>query len=88
MWQGNKCSKYYLTYFCYVKHFHESPIVKYAYDSASYIVFLLLFSYYLLFNFQIPTDQIPCIHWTEILVIVMITTMLIEEIRQVIYLFC
>jgi len=83
MWRSSKCSKPYLTYFRHVKHFHESPIVKYSYNSASYIIFLLLFSYYLLFNFEIPKNQIPAIHWTEILVIIIVTTMFIEEIRQV-----
>jgi hypothetical protein len=83
MWKGNKYSKSYLKYFCHLKHFHEAPIVKYSYNCFSYIIFLLFFSYYLLFNFQIPNNQIPAIHWTEIVVIVIITTMLIEEIRQV-----
>ncbi|CAF4302333.1 unnamed protein product, partial [Adineta steineri] len=82
MWRSTKYSKSYLTYLRHLKHFHESPIVKYSYNSASYIIFLLLFSYYLLFNFEIPTDEIPSIHWTEIFVILMVTTMLFEEIRQ------
>jgi transient receptor potential cation channel subfamily M protein 2 len=78
MWHSTKCSKPYLIYFRHLKHFHQSPIVKYVYNSVSYILFLLLFSYYLLFDFQILS-----IHWTEILVLIIITTMLIEEIRQV-----
>jgi len=87
MWRSTKCFKPYLIYFLHVKHFHESPIVKFSYNSVSYILFLLLFSYYLLFNFQIPQNQIPSIHWTEILVIIIVTTMLIEEIRQVIHIY-
>jgi hypothetical protein len=83
MWRSTKCSKPYLTYFRHLKHFHESPIVKYSYNSVSYIIFLLLFSYYLLFAFEIPKKQSPIIHWTEILVIIIVTTMFIEEIRQV-----
>ncbi|CAF1110172.1 unnamed protein product [Rotaria sordida] len=82
MWKSNKCSKSYLTYFFHLKYFHESPIVKYLYNCISYIIFLLLFSYYLLFDFQIPKNQNPSIHWTEIFVIIIITTMLIEEIRE------
>ncbi|CAF4117301.1 unnamed protein product [Rotaria sp. Silwood2] len=82
MWRSNKCSKSYLAYFLHLKYFHESPIVKYLYNSVSYIIFLLLFSYYLLFDFQIPKNESPSIHWTEIFVIIIITTMLIEEIRQ------
>jgi hypothetical protein len=80
VWKSTKCLKPYLTYFRHLKHFHESPIVKYSYNSVSYIVFLLLFSYYLLFTFQIPSRGI---HWTEIVVIMIVTTMLFEEIQQV-----
>jgi hypothetical protein len=87
IWQSSVCSKPYLTYLRHLKHFHESPIVKYSYACVGYIIFLLLFSYYLLFNFQIPTNEFPSIHWTEILVIIIVTTMLIEEIRQVIYIY-
>ena len=72
-----------LTYIRHLKHFHESPMVKYAYNSISYLLFLLLFCYYLLFNFEMVTNDKPMIHWTEILVIIMVTIMLIEEIRQV-----
>ncbi|CAF1532094.1 unnamed protein product [Adineta ricciae] len=82
VWHSDKHSQRYVTYFRHLKHFHESPIVKYSYNIISYIIFLLLFSYYLLFNFNIPTDNVPSIHWTEILVIIIITTMLFEEIRQ------
>ena len=72
-----------MRYFRHLKYFHQSPIVKYSYDAASYVVFLLLFSYYLLFDFNVPKNTFPSIHWTEILVISIVTTMLIEEIRQV-----
>ena len=54
-------------------------MIKYAYNTISYLIFLLFFSYYLLFELPHAND----IHWTEIYVIVTITTMLIEEIRQV-----
>jgi hypothetical protein len=82
-WRSSTFSQPYLTYLRHVKHFHESPIVKYSYNASSYILFLLLFSYYLLFNFEIPMNETPSIHWTEILVIIIVTTMLIEEFRQV-----
>lgn len=82
-WRSSECAQPYFTYLRHLKQFHESPIVKYSYTAFSYILFLLLFSYYLLFNFEMPTDDIPSIHWTEILVIIIVTTMLIEEIRQV-----
>ena len=83
MWRSTKCSKPYLTYFRHLKHFHESPIIKYAYNSVGYLFFLLLFSYYLLFQFQMPQNDKITLHWTEIFVIITVTTMLIEEIRQV-----
>lgn len=83
VWRSSKFWKPYLTYFRHIKHFHESPVVKYSYNTVSYIIFLLLFSYYLLFDFNIPTNDNPTIHWTEILVIIIVTTMLIEEFRQV-----
>ena len=81
--RSNTCSKGCLRYFRRLKRFHQSPFVKFSYNCVSYIFFLLLFSYYLLFDFNIPTDEIPSIDWTEILVIIIITTMLFEDIRQV-----
>ncbi|CAF5145540.1 unnamed protein product, partial [Rotaria sp. Silwood1] len=46
-----------------------------------YIFFLLLFSYFLLFNFSPPTNTNPSIHWTEILTIIFVSFMLLEEIH-------
>ncbi len=83
MLRSNYCPQGLLNYFRRLKHFHEAPCIKFVYNAVSYIFFLLLFSYYLLFAFQPPTDQIPSINWTEILVIIIISTMLIEDIRQV-----
>jgi len=83
MWRTNCCSKKCLTYFRRLKLFHEAPYVKFLYNAASYIFFLLLFSYYLLFAFEPPTDEIPSINWTEILVIIIISTMFIEDFRKV-----
>ncbi len=83
MWYSNYCSKGCLKYVYRLKKFHEAPCIKFFYTVASYIFFLLLFSYYLLFAFQPPTNQIPSINWTEILVIIILTTMFIEDIRKV-----
>ena len=83
IWRPNACPRPILTYIRHLKHFHESPIVKYAYNSISYLLFLAIFCYYLLFNFEMLTDDKPAIHWTEIVVIIMVSIMLIEEIRQV-----
>ncbi|CAF1432957.1 unnamed protein product, partial [Adineta steineri] len=64
-----------------IKNFHQALHIKYSYHCLNYCFFLLLFSYVLLFNFQPPTSSIPCIHWTEILTIILVSTMLIEEIH-------
>ncbi|CAF3654873.1 unnamed protein product [Rotaria socialis] len=39
--------------------------------------------YYMLFAFDPPSDDIPSIHWTEILTIITVTSMLVEEFRQI-----
>ncbi len=83
MWRSNYCPQGLLNYFHRLKQFHESPFIKFVYNAASYIFFLLLFSYYLLFAFHSPTDETPSINWTEILVIIIVSTMLMEDIRQV-----
>ncbi|CAF0816739.1 unnamed protein product [Adineta ricciae] len=61
--------------------FHQSLPIKYAYHLVSYIVFLLFFSYFLLFNFSPPTGSSPSIHWTEIATIILVTFMVVEEIH-------
>ncbi|CAF0766794.1 unnamed protein product [Rotaria sp. Silwood1] len=76
------CSQACFNYFRRLKQFHESPFIKFSYNAASYLFFLLLFSYYLLFDFKSPTNETPSIHWTEIVVIIIVTTMLFEDIRQ------
>ncbi|CAF1174559.1 unnamed protein product [Rotaria sordida] len=62
-----------------LKHFHLSLLVKFCYHVITYIFFLLLFSYVLLFNFSPPKPQSPSIHWTEILTIILVSCMLIQE---------
>jgi hypothetical protein len=37
----------------------------------------------MLYAFDPPTTATPDIHWTEILTIIFVTTMLFEEVRQV-----
>lgn len=83
MQKKSSCTTRLLSYLRKLKHFHESPYVKFSYNAISYIFFLLLFSYYLLFDFRPPTDDVPSIHWTEILVIIIVSTMLFEDIRKV-----
>ena len=82
-WKLNGCSPRILRYFHRLKQFHEAPLVKFSYNCISYIFFLLLFSYVLLFQFNVPRETIPSIDWTEILVIIIVSTMLFEDIRQV-----
>ncbi|CAF3293085.1 unnamed protein product [Rotaria socialis] len=82
VWKQNCCSKKWSNRFRHLKDFHESPFIKFSYNVVSYIFFLLLFSYFLLFDFNLPTDGVPSIHWTEILVIIVVTTMLFEDVRQ------
>ncbi|CAF3948648.1 unnamed protein product, partial [Rotaria sp. Silwood2] len=64
-----------------VKNFHEALRMKYWYHCITYCFFLLLFSYTLLFNFERPTNEIPSIHWTEIVTIILVSCMLFEEIH-------
>ncbi|CAF1116563.1 unnamed protein product, partial [Adineta steineri] len=64
-----------------IKNFHQALRMKYCYHCLIYCFFLLLFSYVLLFDFQPPTSSIPCIHWTEILTIILVSIMLVEEIH-------
>ncbi|CAF4602126.1 unnamed protein product [Rotaria sp. Silwood1] len=61
--------------------FHRSLPMKFCYHVITYIFFLLLFSYFLLFNFSPPKSQSPSIHWTEILTIILVSCILIEEIH-------
>ncbi|CAF4924916.1 unnamed protein product, partial [Rotaria sp. Silwood1] len=68
-------------YFRKLRRFHESLPMKFTYHVISYIFFLLLFSYVLLFKFSPPSDKIPSIDWTEILTIILVSCMLIEEIH-------
>ncbi|CAF4129196.1 unnamed protein product, partial [Rotaria sordida] len=63
------------------KNFHLSLRTKYIYHLITYIFFLLLFSYVLLFNFSPPIAQTPSIHWTEIFTIILVSCILIEEIH-------
>ncbi|UJR20243.1 hypothetical protein I4U23_023374 [Adineta vaga] len=70
------------TVFQHFFHFHNRPIVKYCYSCFGYVLFLFFFSYYMLFAFVPLSKDVSSIHWTEILIIITISTMLFEEIRQ------
>ncbi|CAF0951970.1 unnamed protein product [Rotaria sp. Silwood1] len=64
-------------YWKHFRYFHESPMI-------SYIWFLLVFSYMMLYHLDARnTFDIP--HWTEIYVIITVSTMLYEEARRLRY---
>ncbi|CAF1581453.1 unnamed protein product [Rotaria sp. Silwood1] len=51
------------------------------YDFIANVWLLLTFSYMMLYHFDPPMDKkLP--HWTEIFVIITVTTILLEHIRQ------
>ncbi|KAL3314909.1 Transient receptor putative cation channel subfamily M member 2 [Cichlidogyrus casuarinus] len=60
-----------------IKDFYMAPIVRFVYNTVSYVTFLLLFSYLLLVNFQINISVV------EYIVIAWVVTLLIEEVKQV-----
>ncbi|CAF4324388.1 unnamed protein product, partial [Rotaria sordida] len=69
------------TYWKHFRYFHESPMVKMSYHFISYLWFLLVFSYMMLYHLDgRNTFDIP--HWTEIYVIITVSTMLVEEVRR------
>ncbi|CAF1102784.1 unnamed protein product [Adineta steineri] len=74
----SQCKKYWLLF----KYFHQSPMVKMCYHFISYIFFLLVFSYMMLYHLD-PGDPDIKPHWTEIYVIITISTMLCEEVRKI-----
>ncbi|CAF0985839.1 unnamed protein product [Adineta steineri] len=73
----NAFKKYWI-HFCY---FHGSPFIRMCYHFISYIWFLLVFSYMMLYHLDSP-DTLGIPHWTEIYVIITVSTMFCEEIRK------
>ncbi|CAF3511447.1 unnamed protein product [Rotaria sp. Silwood1] len=74
------CSNYWKC----VQYFHESSMIKMSYHFISYIWFLLVFSYMMLYHLDSRnTFIIP--HWTEIYVIITVSTMFCEEARRLYY---
>ncbi|UJR07511.1 hypothetical protein I4U23_011800 [Adineta vaga] len=77
LYTGRTWNKYWLRF----KYFHQSPMIKMCYHFASYIFFLLVFSYMMLYHLdRRDTFDIP--HWTEIYVIITVSTMFCEEVRR------
>ncbi|UJR11208.1 hypothetical protein I4U23_015389 [Adineta vaga] len=65
--------------------FHETPLVKMCYHVISYIFFLLIFSYMMLYHFDSLAYTNGKLHWTEYAIIIIVTTMFLEEIRQIVH---
>ncbi|CAF1015057.1 unnamed protein product [Rotaria sp. Silwood1] len=73
----DKCTNYWTRF----RYFHESPLIKMSYHFISYVWFLLVFSYMMLYHLDgRNTFIIP--HWTEIYVIITVSTMFCEESRR------
>ncbi|CAF1153400.1 unnamed protein product [Adineta steineri] len=68
-------------YWTRFRYFHGSPFIRMCYDFISYIWFLLVFSYMMLYHLDSP-DTLGIPHWTEIYVIITVSTMFCEEIRK------
>ncbi|CAF0987789.1 unnamed protein product [Adineta ricciae] len=64
-----------------ILEFHQCPVVKFSYDCIHYLLIVLLFSYVQLFRFDPLTMQTSSIHWTEILLVILISCMLISAFR-------
>ncbi|CAF0954182.1 unnamed protein product [Adineta steineri] len=73
----NEFKKYWTRFY----HFHGSPFIRMCYHFISYIWFLLVFSYMMLYELNNP-DTLGIPHWTEIYVIITVSTMFCEEIRK------
>ncbi|CAF3880150.1 unnamed protein product [Rotaria sp. Silwood2] len=73
----NDCLKYWTRFI----DFHQSPMIKMCYHFISYIWFLLVFSYMMLYHLDSPASfTIP--HWTEIYVIITVSSMFCEDVRK------
>ncbi|CAF0929325.1 unnamed protein product [Adineta steineri] len=68
-------------YWTRFRYFHGSPFIRMCYHFISYIWFLLVFSYMMLYHLDSP-DTLGIPHWTEIYVIITVSTMFCEEIRK------
>jgi hypothetical protein len=60
--------------------FIEAPITKFAYHKIAFLLFLVLFSYYVLCDY--PEDGSKSITWTEVLLIIWVYSYFIEAVHQ------
>ncbi|CAF1480220.1 unnamed protein product, partial [Rotaria sordida] len=63
------------------RYFHENPLIKMSYHFISYVWFLLVFSYMMLYRLD-ALNTCPIPHWTEFYVIITVSTMFCEEARR------
>ena len=63
-----------------VFHFLQAPMTKFAYHKLSFLVFLVLFSYYVLCDY--PDDGTKPIKWSEVLLIIWVYSYFIEAVHQ------
>ncbi|OON13534.1 transporter, cation channel family protein [Opisthorchis viverrini] len=59
-----------------IRDFYMAPVIRFVYNTISYMAFLILFSYLLLVDFKIQISVV------EYIVIAWVVTLLIEEIKQ------
>ncbi|CAH8536198.1 unnamed protein product [Schistosoma rodhaini] len=64
-------------YISQIRDFYMAPVVRFVYNTISYITFLILFSYLLLVDFRINITVV------EYIVIAWVITLFIEEIKQI-----
>ncbi|CAF5062350.1 unnamed protein product, partial [Rotaria sp. Silwood1] len=76
--EHDACTNYWTRF----RYFHESPMIKMSYHFMSYVWFLLVFSYMMLYHLDgRNTFTIP--DWSEIYVIITVSTMFCEEARRI-----
>ncbi|CAF5073595.1 unnamed protein product, partial [Rotaria sp. Silwood1] len=71
------CTNYWTRF----RYFHESSMIKMSYHFISYVWFLLAFSYMMLYHLD-GQNTLTIPHWTEIIVIITVSTMFCEEARR------
>ncbi|XP_070549238.1 transient receptor potential cation channel subfamily M member-like 2 isoform X2 [Ptychodera flava] len=70
-------------FFISVRNYYTAPITKFVYNFVSYIVLLLLFAFFLLTDLR-PYGEANSPGTIEWIVVVWVTTMVVEEVRQLI----
>jgi hypothetical protein len=63
-----------------VFYFIKAPITKFAYHKIAFLLFLVLFSYYVLCDY--PEDDSKPITWTEVILIIWVYSYFIEAVHQ------